>query len=184
MPKPIIIGLLLTCLFSSAKGQTLKSYVAEVNAYTTRIDSLAKDHDHDLTIAEGPISQRITKVFNNTTTGKYDTIVNTETIGGFSKQIFTLGDTILRILYHDNIDNNIYETFYFRDKQLICAKVRLEANGIGNMRYSGIEYYRGGIRVYTKSPPTKAKKKYRSRVVFSWWDTGTGYYQEYWQRSN
>jgi hypothetical protein len=187
------IGLLIPCLFSSVKGQFVKSYIVEVNFYTSRIDSLATQHDFseirrnidlEMTLAEGTISQQTTKVIYNGTKGKNDTIVKSEIIGGFSKKTLTIGDTILRILYHDNVDKNIYETFYFKNNQLICSKVRLEDNGIGNVLYNGIEYYRAGILMYTKSPPTKAKKKYRARIAFSWWQTGTESYQEFRRQQN
>jgi len=178
--QPLSIGLLLTCLFSSAKGQVLDSYIAEVNFYASRVDSLATHYD--IILAEGTISHQTTKVIYNETKGKNDTIVKSEIIGGFSKETLTVGDTILRILYHDNVDKNIYETFYFKNNQLICSKIRLEADGIRNVLYNGIEYYRSGILIYTKSPPAKAKKKYRARIMFSWQETGTKYYQEFRQQ--
>jgi hypothetical protein len=180
--QPLSIGFLLTCLFSSVKGQVLESYIAEVNVYTSRVDSLATHHE--TTLAEGTISRQISRVIYNGAKGKNDTIVKSEIVGGFSKETLIVGDTILRILYHDNVDKNIYETFYFKNNQLICSKVRLEADGIGNVLYNGIEYYRAGILVYKKSPPTKAKKKYRARVAFSWLETGTEYYREFRQQHN
>jgi hypothetical protein len=55
-------------LFSSAKGQFPESYIAEVNFYASRVDSLATYHN--ITLAEGTITQQVTKVIYNGTTGK------------------------------------------------------------------------------------------------------------------
>jgi hypothetical protein len=178
----------MTCLVLSATGQIDKSYVEEVNAYTRGIDSLATRHDFsairrgiDLkkSLSEGTITQQLTKVIFNETEGKNDTITKSGIVGGFSLETLTKGDTILSILYHDNVEKNIYEAFYFRNNQLICSKVRLEDNGIGHVLYNGEEYYLGNQIKYTISPPSKARKRYRARVAFSWRERGNEYYQQF-----
>jgi hypothetical protein len=85
----------------------------------------------------------------------------------------------LQILYHDNSDGNIYETFYFNDNLLICAKVRLVEDATGKVIYSGEEFFRDAKIIYVQSPPTEADSRYRDRIVFSWWNAGMEYLKEF-----
>ena len=96
-------------------AQVDSSVVLEIKAYAKHLDSLDKlpypeDFGYMTSIADGII--------------KRDNIV----VGGFG--VYTLsnakGDTVLRIEYHDNLDINIYKTYYFRNNNLIFSTVELQ----------------------------------------------------------
>ena len=144
----------------------------------TRIDSLAHADKLQTGIIEGTITRTTIKASYNVKTIKNDTTWDSNKVGGFSIEPMFHRDTVYAILYHDNVGNNIYETYYFRNKQLICSKVRLEADGIGTVLYRGAEYYRNGKIVYAISPASEAAKELQDRVSFSWWETGNKYYEQ------
>src|SRR5690242_6233739 len=100
------------------------------------VDSLAHAGKLETGISEGTITQTAARIIYNIKQSKNDTTWGSRVIGGFSIEPTFKGDTFFKILYHDNVDNNIYETYNFRDKQLVCSMVRLEADGIGTMLYS------------------------------------------------
>ncbi|MDR3712850.1 MAG: hypothetical protein P4L51_08545 [Puia sp.] len=161
-----------------ASAQFDTSYVKNADDYIAEIDSL--EHAEKLTtgISEGSITTTTMKVVYDTAESKNDTSWLPNVIGGFSLKYTYQNDTVLKLLYHDNTDKNIYETYYFRNKQLICAKVRLEANGIGTILYHGVQYYKNAKIVCAQFPPSEAPKEYRGRVLFSWRDAGTKYYEQ------
>lgn len=160
-------------------AQVDTSYIKEVNTYIKMVDSLAHAGKLETGISEGTITQTAARIIYNIKQSKNDTTWDSKVIGGFSIEPTFKGDTVFKILYHDNADNNIYETYYFRDKQLVCSMVRLEADGIGTVLYSGAEYYKNGKIVYVKSPNSAAPDRYRARVSFSWRESGIRYYEQF-----
>ena len=116
--------------------------------------------------------------FFNAKQSKNDTTLNSTELGGFSIEYSYQGDTVFEISYHDNVDNNIYETYYFQNKQLICSKVEVGGYGLGAPLYRGAEYYRNGKIVYSINPASEAPKEFHDRVGSSWWEKGNEYYEQ------
>jgi hypothetical protein len=174
----ILFFVLLVFYLAPANAQFDTSYIKNADSYIAEIDSLEHAGKLITGVSEGSITTTTTKVVYDTAKSKNDTTWLPNETGGFSLEYTYRGDTVLKLLYHDNTDKNIYETYYFRNKQLICAKVRLEANGVGTILYQGIQYYKNAKIVYAESPPSESPKEYRGRVLFSWWDSGNKYYQE------
>ncbi len=66
-----------------------------------------------------------------------------KTGNGFSRETYavTSKDSVYKIVYHDNLDNNTYRVYYFKDNKLILAKLRLEANGQGDILFESEHFY-------------------------------------------
>lgn len=131
-------------------AQVDTSYIKEVNTYIKMVDSLAYAGKLETGISEGTITQTAARIIYNIKQSKNDTTWGSKVIGGFSIEPTFKGDTVFKILYHDNVDNN-----------------------------SGVEYYKNDKIVYVKCPHSAAPDRYRARVSFSWKESGIRYYQQF-----
>lgn len=166
-----ILTLLLTCSclgYLCAQVDTL-SIIAKTKSYAQYLDSVNKpaysrNHGYATTIADGIIKR------------------NDIIIGGFS--IYTLsnaaGDTAFRIEYHDNLDINIYKTYYYKNNKLIYATVELQG-GRNNSEiiYQKEEFYDDGQITRTILQQNKKAKRYSDKTNFSLYHDGLKFLEEF-----
>ena len=145
--------------------------VRRIIAFTKYIDSLSENDDSQKfvvkSISEGTITQEIVKTSIAGHGNKNDTIRKTKT-GGFGK--YTIeninGDTVYKILYHDNIDKNFYETHYYKDNKLVYSKIDYQEDGVGQTFYYKEEFYKNDRIVLTKESTKSIDTIFRQRVSF------------------
>ncbi len=148
--------------------------VHDTRIYAQRLDSISElgypqDFGYMKSVADGII--------------KRDDVI----IGGFG--VYTLsnaiGDSALKIKYHDNLDVNIYKTYYYKNHELIYANVELrDRTSKQNVLYHKEEFYNNGKIVWAKTNETKKVKKYISRVKFSIYDDGLKFLDNFKKESN
>ena len=98
-----------------------------------------------------------------------------EVVGGFG--IYTLsnskGDTAFRIEYHDNLNINIYKTYYFQFDKLIYATLELQ-DGRSNMKsiYRKEEFYKNDNIIWTNTNKEKSAEKYFDKTNFLLYQDG------------
>lgn len=163
----IIILTLCSCNFLLAQVDT--SFVLETRMYAKQLDSLnGLSHPQDFgfitSIADGII--------------KRDDVV----VGGFG--VYTLsnikGDTALRIEYHDNLDINIYKTYYFRNNKLIFARVELreEKNNMKSI-YRKEEIYEESKIIWVIAQKEKTADRYFDKINFSIYEDGLKFLDDF-----
>ncbi len=162
------------CFDNFLFAQVDTSIILETKAYAKQLDSLDKlphlqDFGFMTSIADGII--------------KRDDIV----VGGFG--VYTLsnakGDTALRIEYHDNLDINIYKTYYFKNNKLIFATVELQ-NGIDNMKciYRKEEMYDENKIIWTSTQKEKKANRYFDKTNFAMYDDGLKFLDDFIKDNN
>ena len=120
--------------------------VRNIKAFVKYIDSLSDNDESQKfiikSISEGTITQETITTSIVGHDNKIDTIRKTR-IGGFGKYTTknVKGDTVYKILYHDNIDKNFYEIHYYKDNKLVYSKIDYQEDGIGQTFYYKEEYY-------------------------------------------
>ncbi|RZM30337.1 MAG: hypothetical protein EOO88_01220 [Pedobacter sp.] len=125
-------------------GQVLPSAAIPIDQYCDQIDSLiamdAPDGGIVRSLIEGTISE--TTVDSSHNTSAVRTITRT---GGFSTTTYsnTKGDTLFKIAYHDNLDSNLYMTFYYRVNKVVYAKIDYTGSDAGSFIYSRAVEFRG-----------------------------------------
>lgn len=163
--------------------------VNSIRKYRQYIDSLIENDDKQTyivrAIAEGTIRQEILRTSKDRHTNKIDTTKEIKN-GGFGKYTYCnqKGDTVFKILYHDNIDKNFYESFYFKDNKLIFASIKYEENGMGNTFYSRQEYYNYDNLILAEETKNPIEQVYRQRVSFDLIQKGKDYLKKYFDEKN
>ncbi|HEU5167846.1 MAG TPA: hypothetical protein VFU29_20010 [Chitinophagaceae bacterium] len=108
-------------------------------------------------------------------------------VGGFG--VYTLsnakGDTVLRIEYHDNLDINIYKTYYFRNNKLLFATVELQ-DGRNNMKsiYRKEEIYDETRAIWTTTQKEKKADRYSDKTDFALYNDGLKFLDDFIKDSN
>ena len=103
-------------------------------------------------------------------------------VGGFG--IYTLsnlkGDTALRIEYHDNLDINIYKTYYYNYNKLIFATVDLQTEETNAKTiYHKEEFYNNGTIIWTKTQKEKSADNYFDKTNFILFEDGLKYLDDF-----
>ena len=137
----------MTSTSNSLLAQIDTVTISKINAFTKHIDSLSDNGEGQnlivKSIAEGKITQQIVSTSIVGHNNKIDTTQTTKN-GGFGR--YTIhnikGDTVYKISYHDNINKNFYETYYYQDNKLVYAKIDYQEDGIGQTFYYREEYYK------------------------------------------
>lgn len=166
--------ILTVCSHNSLFAQVDTSIVLETKTYAKHLDSLDKlPHPQDFgfmtLIADGII--------------KRDDII----IGGFG--VYTLSnakaDTAFRIEYHDNLDINIYKTYYFKNNKLIFATVELQ-DGRDNMKsiYRKEEIYDQNKIIWTTIRKEKKADRYFDKTNFGLYDDGLKLLADFMKENN
>ena len=166
--------ILTICSHNFLFAQVDTSIVLETKIYAKQLDSLDKlPHPQDFgfmtSIADGII--------------KKDDIV----VGGFG--VYTLsnakGDTALRIEYHDNLDINIYKTYYFKNNKLIFAIVELQ-DGRDNMKsiYHKEEIYAESKIIWTITQKEKKANIFFDKTNFALYDDGLKFLADFMKENN
>lgn len=109
-------------------------------------------------LSEGPISMEVSNTADKTLYRK---------TGGFGIYVFkdAKRDLILRIIYHDTIDKNFYETYYYEDNKLVYGRVDYkDEDRKQTVLFSRTGFYHNGALLkeernrHTKfKPPVRAK---------------------------
>ncbi|WP_430900948.1 MULTISPECIES: hypothetical protein [unclassified Paraflavitalea] len=158
--------------------------VVNIKKYNIYIDSLIKYDEHYeyimSGIEEGKIKRETRRVKTNTYTDDLDTTIKIKN-GGFGKYTYgnRKGDTLYKIYYHDNIDKNYYEYFYFRNNQLVSASIVYEENSSTKVFYSREEYYSESRTLKVEESKKKIATVYRERVSIDLRKKGIRYLSEY-----
>jgi hypothetical protein len=187
----ILISTLIfvVCLANPLFGQVDSIRKFYITNYTSRIDSLINKDDKQMTIvksiAEGQISQETLTTQITGHHNKIDTIRN-KIYGGWSKSIYqnTKGDTVYKIVYHDNLQKNFYFIFYYEGNLLLLSKLEYQENGIGQTFYKKEEYYLNGQIIYSFETQGKIEEVYKSRADVNLYLKGIEYYKEFLKGNN
>lgn len=154
--------ILTTCSHRFLYAQVNPAIVSGIKVYSKQVDSLSKlsllyNNDLMSSVSEGIIK-----------TGK-------KIDGGFGLYTFSnqKGDSVFRIEYHENIDINIYKTYYFKHNNLILSKVILQEGNQGlKIIYRKEEIYEGNVCIWTNTIKEKGAERYLDKVNFSMFDDG------------
>jgi hypothetical protein len=181
----LVVCLFIICFISTpVRAQIDTAGIARINAYVHGIDSIIgieKNNKHSLyteDYSHGTITRQTEKTKKDSVQAKLDTIVKTADLGRFSIKSFRKNDTVLRIEYFDNTKKNLLETFYFRDRKMILASVRLDDDNTGEMLYQRMEYFPAGKPIYVTPPLGELPKDLQPRVSISLKDSGKRYYDQ------
>lgn len=101
--------------------------------------------------------------------------------GGFSKETTTSpdGDTVYLIRYHDNLEKNLTQSYYFKHRKLVFSNVELqELKMNGAILFQRQEYYKNDKVVFAATSKKKLKKKYEWRTNFNSLTNGYFYLNE------
>ncbi len=159
---------------NSAYAQVDTLFISETKNYVKYIDSINKlDHVQEIGF----------------TTSVADGIIKTngEVVGGFG--IYTLsnskGDTAFRIEYHDNLNINIYKTYYFRFDKLIYATLELQ-DGKANIKsvYRKEEIYNDNKVIWTTTNQEKSADKFFEKTNFSLFEDGLKFLADFKKDNN
>lgn len=171
MKSTILIALLLN-FFTKSFCQIDSVKILHFQTYTMYVDQLEYEFKNQVksniciggSIEEGSIST-IPNVKDSNSLIKVKK-------GGFGK--YTLkncrygkNDTIYKILYHDNVDKNLYKIFYYENNCLVASQIRLENdNSRSEIIYSNTEYYDDSSIIYynTKIDQIEEQLKYRIEI--------------------
>ena len=170
----------MTCSSNYVLAQVDTIAIIKINAFTKYIDSIS-DNDHRQkfviqSIEEGQISTKIVS-FSSDPKTKSDT-VRTIKEGGFSKYTIQniAGDTVYRIIYHENIDKNFYETYYYKENKLIYAKIDFQENGIGQTFYYREEYFKNNKVLFVNESTKLIEPLFKQKVTFDLREKGKEYF--------
>jgi hypothetical protein len=158
--------------------------ILKIKAYTKYIDSLADNDEGQFfvikSIKEGEIKQEIVSTSIIGHNNQIDTIRKTRN-GGFGKYTTEnlKGDTVYKIVYHDNIDKNFYESYYYKDNKLIYSKIDYQEDGIGQTFYYREEYYKDNEILFVNESPKSIDTVYRQRVTFDLRKKGGNYFEKF-----
>lgn len=94
--------------------------------------------------------------------------------GAFSLQTIhnIQADTVYRIQYHDNIDDNFYKIYYYKNNQLVAARISVVINMSGPTLYFKEEHYKDGRITYVSPVTDKLGTDNKGRVYFSIYEDG------------
>jgi hypothetical protein len=169
---------------SSLFAQVDTAEISKIEAYTKYIDSLSdNDERQNLVIkqiAEGEITQETVSTSIVGHNNKIDTTRKTKN-DGFGKYTTRniKGDTVYKILYHDNIDNNFYQSYYYKDNNLVYSKIDYQEDGIGQTFYYREEYYKDNEILFVNESPKSIDTVFRQRVTFDLRKKGKDYFDEF-----
>ena len=162
------------CSCNSVFAQVETPSISETRNYVKYLDSINKlDHVQD----------------NGFMTSVADGIIKTdgEVVGGFG--IYTLsnskGDTAFRIEYHDNLNINIYKTYYFKFDKLIYATLELQDEK-ENMKsvYWKEEVYNNNNIVWTITNKDNSAEKYFDKTIFLLYQDGLKFLADFNKANN
>lgn len=184
-----IILFIATFIITTYAGNSLLAQVdtvaiLKIKGYTKYIDSLSDNDERQLfvikSIAEGEIIQNIVSTSIDEHTKRIDTIRKTK-YGGFGRYTTgnIKGDTVYKILYHDNIEKNFYEIYYYKNNKLIYAKIDYKEDGIGQTFYYREEYYEDDDILFVNESRKPIDLIFRQRVRFDLRKKGKEYLEEF-----
>lgn len=186
--RPILIFILtfsiLTFAWNVLLAQTNKDAITNIYAYAKYVDSLSDNDDKQTliskSIAEGNITQESISTSKIGHDNKSDTIRSIKN-GGFGRYTIQnkTGDTVYKILYHDNIDKNFYETYYYKNNKLVYAKIDFQEDGIGQTFYYREEYYQDDKMIASSESQKPIDEPYRQRVSFELQKKGLTYLKKF-----
>lgn len=154
--------------------------IDSIKTYKLIIDSIInKDENQKLVIRhiiEGTLKQQI--VIGNS--NNRETTKETK-FGGFGEYTYTnlKGDTVFSIMYHDNIEKNFYERYYYKNNKLVFALIELQEDGIGQSFYKREENYSGDKLLLVKESKNEIGKEYKQRINFDLRKKGDEYLKTY-----
>jgi hypothetical protein len=161
-------------LFSGkALGQSSDNSIEDIKAYVDRIDSLtdiktflASDKaELILTISEGQIKNKKRGLK-----------------GGFSNEEITNPDmdTLYLFRRHDNLEKNLYESYYYRSDKLVFSKIELRGDDDTNtILFLKQVYYKDDKIIGSTIDQDKLNKKYEWRINFDPLTNGYQYLKDF-----
>ncbi len=167
---------------NSLLAQVDTNAVAKIKAFTKYIDSLSDNDEGQKfvikSISEGRITQELVSTSIVGHNNKVDTIRKIKN-GGFGKYTTqnVKGDTVYKILYHDNIDKNFYESYYYKNNKLVYSKIDYQEDGIGKTFYYREEYYKDNEILFVKESSKSIDSVFRQRVTFNSRLKGNEYFE-------
>lgn len=84
-------------------------------------------------------------------------------------------DSIYKVFYWDNIDSDLYKTFYYIENKLVYAKVEIWNLANIEATYTREEYYKDGIIVDRIISEEDFNPKHTYRIEFSLFNDGSNY---------
>jgi len=172
--EKVFMRLLLLCLLllPLALFAQDSTYIREVKTYVAAVDALITEDK----FYENGWRQRITEGTITFSTVEHSAIPDSMPVsqqsavlhGGHSITRYDSphGDSIY-IVYHCNVPLNIYQCYYYRQQQLVCAVVKLQsATNWPDQYYFRGAYYREGELLQTTEQMTKAAIPYCYMIDF------------------
>ena len=139
--RRVVFIILLFHLSVGAAAQSDGNRIFMISNYVRLIDTLAVHDIYENIIGHGIAEGTITRETMQQGINQLDSLVERK-FGGFSRRsLFTKdGEKLLRLTYHDNIDDNLYVTFYFLGDEPAYSKL-FYIDGAGERYFLQEEYY-------------------------------------------
>ncbi len=171
--KHIVVTLVTFCYCNIAYSQIDSlSLIDETRSYVKFIDSINKlAYVQDLgfmkSVADGIIKKK------------------KRVIGGSG--VYTLsdyqGDSVFRIMYHDNLNVNIYKTYYYRLNKQVCATLELQTtDGKHIILYRKEEFYYNDTIIFTSTQKDATADKYSNKTNFNLFEDGLNFLTDFHKR--
>jgi len=170
----VFVGYMLT---QHCFAQTDSAKVIAIRLYAAHIDSLIENEDRNIrrSIEEGSVSKE-TVLTEESDKG----IIRSRTVvdkGGMSIETYfnVRSDTIYKALYHDTIDKNYYETYYYCNNKLVAANVMVKDDAGNFPVLQGREEYYANSTVTIRSGTGFISNYNNTRLSLSLHDRGNEY---------
>jgi hypothetical protein len=169
-------------------GQTSSVEIEKIKNFIARIDSLIDDDSPQIgkEIADGLIKKEVVVI--KTVSGRTIRSKPTFTRHGFSKTTYykrdyKKADTVYKINYHDNLDNNYNESFYYDNNKLVAAIVSINGNKNTPVLFSKTEYYKDDKLVFNSIYNPSNGNGYSKRIPSSFFEKGVDTLKEFLART-
>jgi len=152
-------------------SQAIDSSIKSIRVYVKTIDSLNR------------MSTKKTGLVSSMSEGSIESTKKGGLKGrGFSRITTTSpdSDTVYLIQQHDNLEKNLYQSYYFEFDKLVFSRIELRDDDGKNITlFLQEEYYADDKVVLSSIDGNKLKKKYKWRTDFDHMASGYSYLREF-----
>jgi hypothetical protein len=166
----VYFGLLLSEKVSS---QTAINSIEDIKTYVNKIDSLS----HIKTFSENNKAQLILTISDGQIKNKKRRLK-----GGFSNEEITDSDmdTLYLFRRHDNLQMNLYESYYYKSDKLVFSKIELKGDNDSNATlFLKQVYYKDDKVIFSTIDQDKLEKQYKWRIDFDPLTSGYFYLKDF-----
>lgn len=154
-------------------GQIQKTAIEDVSIYVKKIDSLRDATILVATNSPGFVTSIAEGIIEHT---------KRKLRGGFSTEITS--DTTGKILYvirnSDNLQKNLYKSYYFKSDKLVFSEIKLtDDDGLSDVLFLRRDIYHDDEVIYSTTDASHLKAKYRWRIDFDPLTDGYSYLRQF-----